>query len=127
MGCKIVGSTECQTKNHLIMETHQHRYKQFISDLSGRDIAAHGNRVEDVINIVRNWLNDAIKDTTRYPLPGGDLVYKEYRKFRRNLPMICDEFQLEVRQVTESFNDYSFIVAQFIKARAEQSKKAQQR
>lgn len=119
IGYQSGGDNKCRTKNLLILETHEYRYKQFISDLSGRDISAHNDRVSDAINIVRDWLDDALRGTERHPLPSGELLYKEYRKFRRNLPEMCKESKLQVEHIT--FNDYSFVVAEFI---GERTKKA---
>jgi hypothetical protein len=115
------GNTKCKTKNILIMETHEYRYKQFISDLSGRDISPHYDRVSTVIDIVRDWLNDALRGTKKHPLPAGDLILKEYRKFQRNLRPMCAQLQLERNHMT--FSDYHFVVAKFI---ADRGKKLRQ-
>jgi hypothetical protein len=121
IGFQNAGSGHYRTKNHLIMDRHRYRYRKFISDLSGRDVKAHYNRPNDVINIVRDWLNDAIQDTDsqdsdRHPLPGGRLICQEYRTFKNHLPAMCKEAGLRVARIT--FNDYSFIVAKFIKERS---------
>ena len=115
------GNSKCKTKNILIMETHEYRYKQFISDLSGRDISPHYDRVSNVIDIVRDWLNDALRGTKRHPLPSGELLYKEYRKFQRNLPAMCQQLRLQPDHMT--FSDYHFVVAKFI---ADREKKLRQ-
>lgn len=116
MGCQRAGNKQCRSKNLLVMETEAFRYKQFMSDYSGRDVEPHHDSVSEVICIVRDWLNDAIKGTKRYPLPGDDLIIPEYRKFRRRLPELCKEARVSrLRKLT--FNDYSYLAAKFIAAR----------
>jgi len=43
-------------KRCLILEEKSHRYKTFISDLSGQDISSHQNDPLEIIKAVRNWL-----------------------------------------------------------------------
>jgi hypothetical protein len=91
-----------------------------MSDFSGRDVEPHHDRVSEVITIVRDWLNDAVKGTKRYPLPGDDLILAEYRKFRRRLPELCKEVKVsQVKKLT--FNDYSYLAAKFIAKRHSQA------
>ena len=115
IGCQCSGPPKCRTKILLIMETEDYRYKRFISDLSGRDVEPHHNHVTEVVAIVRDWLNDAVKGTARYPLPGDDLVLTEYRKFRHRLPQMCRDAKVKISKLT--YNDYSYLAANFIKAR----------
>jgi hypothetical protein len=115
MGCQRAGNANCHTKNLLILEAHEFRYKQFISDLSGRDVEAHHNHVNEIISIVRDWLNDAVVGSPRHPLPGDDLVSTEYRKFRRHLPDMCKKASITFSKLT--YNDFEYLAAKFIKAR----------
>jgi hypothetical protein len=115
VGFKSSGKGPYRTKNHLIMDSHPFRYRQFISDLSGRGLKAHYNQPSKVIEIIRNWLNDAVKNTDRYPLPGGNLITQEYETFCRHLPKMRREAGHGRNRIT--FNDYSFIVAKFIEER----------
>lgn len=119
VGFRSSGQTRYRTKNHLIMDSHPYRYRQFISDLSGRGLKAHNNQPRKVIEVVRNWLNDAVKDTERYPLPGGNLINQEYRKFCKQLPKVCEKLGFTINEIT--FNDYSFIVAKFIEERQKET------
>jgi hypothetical protein len=116
MGFRHAGNKQCRSKNLLILETEPHRYEQFMSDFKGCDVEAHHDRADQVIPIVRDWLNDDIRGTRRYPLPGDDLVLAEYRKFRRRLPELCKELRVS-RPNKLSFNDYSYLCAEFIAAR----------
>jgi hypothetical protein len=40
----------------LIQESKRYRYQAALSDLSGSDIAVHGNEPEEAVVVVRNWL-----------------------------------------------------------------------
>jgi hypothetical protein len=41
-------------------------------------------------------------------MPGGDKIWRDYRRFRRELPIIAEEAQLNSAQLT--FIDYSLLV-----------------
>lgn len=120
LGLRHGGVKRWKVKTHLVLETEQHRYKQFISDLAGVDVSAHNNRVSDAITAVRDWLDSASKPGKKHPLPSGALIYKEYRKFRRNLRRICEKSDLHMNQMT--FTDYSYVVAYFLSERAKKLK-----
>ena len=56
LGCKRYGQPYQQDKVLLILDSEQHRYQKFISDIAGQDIASHSGRVRDLIEVVREWL-----------------------------------------------------------------------
>src|SRR6185503_10284670 len=116
IGFQEGGNRKYKKKSHLILATHQYRYKKYLSDLAGRDTAAHNDRVADIIVAVRDWLNDAEEVKKRHPLPSGALIYEAYRKFRRRLPELCKESGLSMKHLT--FSDYSYLVAKFIQLAA---------
>lgn len=88
-------------KRCLVMDRAPYRFKRFISDISGQDIKAHGKRPCAVIRQVRNWLQAA---PGKAALPGGNRIWEKYLQFRRELPIIADEAELDSRQLT--FIDY---------------------
>ena len=60
-GCRYFGSEPHTGKKTLILESHGHRYKAALSDLSGCDIESHGDVPYRVITVVRNWLKNSCK------------------------------------------------------------------
>ena len=61
VGCRIFGRGRRATKRCLILESENYRYQAAISDLSGFDIATHGDKPKRVVAEVRHWLNDCIR------------------------------------------------------------------
>ncbi|PTQ84865.1 hypothetical protein [Nitrosomonas ureae] len=61
VGCRIYKGGQWSDKKCLILETERYRYQAAISDLSNSDIEAHKNEPEEVVAIVRNWLNGEAK------------------------------------------------------------------
>jgi hypothetical protein len=102
LGAKKYSSGAQKDKVCLIFDTEKYRYQQFISDIAGQDIEAHGNDVETCIRIVRKWLNDA---SGRKTLPGYKAIYSRYRLFKKELPEICKELQVDLDEI--SFNDFA--------------------
>ncbi|MDX2130013.1 MAG: hypothetical protein SFU91_13350 [Chloroherpetonaceae bacterium] len=54
-GLKYSGVSKFATKRLLVLDRESHRYKTFLSDLSGSDIGIHHNSLEQMIKVVRNW------------------------------------------------------------------------
>jgi hypothetical protein len=71
----------------LIMDLDGFRYRKSLSDLSGRDVRAHRGKPVQAITNVRDWL---VIESDRHDAPGGAFIVKQYRRFRRRLPMLCE-------------------------------------
>ncbi len=101
LGAKRFGSSSSR-KRCLIMDRAPYRYKRFISDIGGQDIKAHDQSPATAIRHVRDWLQSA---------PGK--IWKDYQQFRRELPVIAEEAQLDPGQLT--FLDYLQLVINWLK------------
>jgi hypothetical protein len=97
-------------KRCLIMDRAPYRYKRFISDIGGQDIKAHCTRPVNAIRHVRDWLQSA---PGKAAIPGGTKIWQDYQRFRRELPVIAEEAQLDPAQLT--FIDYLQLVTNWLK------------
>jgi hypothetical protein len=61
VGCRLFGGGKWAKKQCLILEAKHYRYQAALSDLSGSDVAVHGNKPIEVAAQVRNWLNNQAK------------------------------------------------------------------
>ena len=91
------------------MDKEPYRYQQFISDIAGQDIQAHGNGVETIVRVVRNWLRTA---SGRQTIPGGSIIWEHYQTFMRDLPQTTEELQLDAEDLI--FNDYASVIARWL-------------
>ena len=110
-GCKRFGPKLQRTKVCLILDVEQYRYQRYISDIAGHDIRAHGGQPSLAIAAVRNWLAAASK---RRNLPGGAEVVRRYKRFRADLPRLCEEAVLEPWDLT--FPDLSNLIFAWLRA-----------
>ena len=92
------------------MDREPYRYKRFISDIGGQDIKAHGRSPVKAIRHVRDWLQAAPGKTA---IPSGALIWEKYRQFRRELPALAEEAELDPTQLT--FIDYLQLVISWLK------------
>jgi hypothetical protein len=67
VGCRLFGRGKRATKRCLILESESYRYQAAISDLSGFDIAMHGDKPKKVVAEVRHWLNGYIRGDAASP------------------------------------------------------------
>ncbi|MFN7817628.1 MAG: hypothetical protein ACK5OQ_15465 [Burkholderiales bacterium] len=77
VGCRLFGNKGQKTKKCLVLEAEAFRYKAALSDLSGYDIAAHGNDPPRVVTEVRNWL----KNVCKLAPPGPTSIWNAFNDF----------------------------------------------
>ncbi len=106
LGLRIAGPSRQRRKRALILDSHPHRYDQFLSDISGQDIAAHGGTIDGVIGCVRDWLNGERRGT---PLPGAEAFRADYAAFRAHADAFIAEARLDPWEQL-SHRDYLWLV-----------------
>jgi hypothetical protein len=109
LGAKRFGGRSSQ-RRCLIMDRAPYRYQRFISDIGGQDIRAHYRSPARAIQHVRDWLQAA---PGKAAIPGGTKIWQDYQRFRRELPLIAEEAQLDPAQLT--FIDYLQLVTSWLK------------
>jgi len=92
LGATRFGSGRQADKSCLVLDRDQYRYQEFISDIAGQDIAAHGDDAAAAIRAVRDWL--AAEHAGVDPPPGGAAILARFRRFTTELPAICADAQL---------------------------------
>ena len=109
LGAKRFGDHHQRRKSTLILDRKRYRFQQYLSDIAGQDIKAHGNKPALLIGAVRDWLRDS--DPQR-PLPSSANIVRRYKEFRRKLPGLCRELRLDARELT--FNDYTWGIRRWL-------------
>ena len=95
----------------LILDRDQYRYQIFCSDIAGQDIRTHGNDVAKALAAVRGWLQTHL--LKRAALPGPAAIATRYLTFQQQLPFLCREVKLTLREM--SFLDYRLLVEEWLK------------
>jgi len=98
-------------KEYLILDRDKYRYQKFCSDISGQDIHEHGGTIEGAIKAVRDWLSGKRPE---YSYPTWKKINKRYSNFVSELPIYAEALEQDVEDLT--FNDYSSIVSDWLKA-----------
>ncbi len=110
LGAKQYGTGKQRKKICLVFDRERFRYQKFCSDISGQDIAAHEGKVETAVNTVRNFLGNMQKGVI---IPGPAVIFRRYLTFTAGLPALCSKLRLRKPDLT--FNDYSNLVAVWLK------------
>jgi len=111
LGAKRFGGSRHARKSCLILDRDQYRYQIFCSDIGGQDIRAHHNDVRSAVGAVRSWLRTA---AGLNGVRGASNMANRYVQFRLELPAICREANLEMRDL--DFLDYRTLVDVWIEA-----------
>ncbi len=109
-GCRRFGSKAQRNKISLVLDIEPYRYQKFISDIAGHDIRSHAGDPDQGITVVRNWLATA---SQRANIPGGAEVVKRYKRFRDDLPRLCQEASLQPDVLT--YIDLSNLIVGWLK------------
>jgi len=108
LGCRYFGADRTK-KSMLIFDTEQYRYQKYISDIAGQDIQQHNGNSLTAVVAIRHWLQAA----AGIPLPAGVATHERYMQFRDDLPVICGNMRLDIRDLT--FTDFSFTIATWLR------------
>lgn len=111
LGASELGSKKQKKKRCLILDKKKYRYQQFISDLAGHDIESHNNNENALIKCIRDWLSN---QTKRKNIPGASEIIKRFKRFKRDLPLMCKEAPIKIKELT--YNDYSQLISRWLKA-----------
>lgn len=98
--CKEFGNKTHKKKKALILDKEAYRYQKFISDLNGIDPRAHGNNVDKIIKICRDWLTISSKRKT---IPGENFIRRNFIEFNKDFPKLARVSGLDEEQM--KFND----------------------
>lgn len=93
LALRIKGPAQQRRRRTLILDTEPHRYDRTLSDISGQDIEAHRNDVDQVIGRVRDWLN--ANRSGDKPLPGAKALSGDYRTYLAIVPEVLRQFRLD--------------------------------
>jgi hypothetical protein len=112
LGAREFGGRSHKVKTCIVLDSHSHRYRAFISDFAGNDVVSHNNRISRLINVLRDWLATAPGiDGTRI-LPGGREICQLYVEFQKKLPRMCR--YAKIRRAELTYGDYVHFVKEWL-------------
>ena len=91
LAARRFGTKPQKGKVALILDVDPHRYQQFLSDLAGQDIAAHGGEPRKAVRVVRDWLRAQAPDR---PVPGGAKIWDRFEMFQADRPALLRGLEL---------------------------------
>lgn len=101
LGAGRFGDRYQRQKSCLVLDRDQYRYQQFMSDIAGQDISAHGNDPRRAIQAVRDWLSTArTARGDRVALPGADAIAERMDRFSSDLVVVCASTERKVGELT---------------------------
>jgi hypothetical protein len=109
LGAFTYGGRQHRAKSCLILDREQHRYRLFLSDISGQDVKAHGGETAALLSLGSDYLRTSQPDMR---IPGGRKIMADFDRFTNDLPDICKEADLAEEEV--NFQDYSTMAALWI-------------
>lgn len=108
LGAAHYGGAAHSDKRCLVLDVDSKRYREFISDLSGHDIKAHGNDPAKAIAAVRDFLRTA----SGLRLPGGAEVARQFASFSMELPGMLAKARIASDEMT--FADTTAIMFEWL-------------
>ena len=115
LGAKRFGGQSHRNDRIKIMVAEPYRLPAYLSDMGGNDPSAHHSNPQDVIRIVRNYLQRAPSGGI---LAGPARLAENFGRFRAEVPEIARRIGFEPREIG-GFRDYRtflWCVAEFLKS-----------
>jgi hypothetical protein len=109
LGVKRGGASLQRRKTCLVLDRERYRFQKFISDIAGQDIRSHNFEQRRAISAVRDWLGASSGKI----LPGGAEIFRQYRRFMKELPILCRKVQ--IRQSELTFADFLNFSTEWLK------------
>lgn len=109
LGVKRSGVSLQRRKSCLVLDRERYRFQKFISDIAGQDIRSHNLEPRRAISAVRDWLGTSSGKI----LPGGAEIFRQYRRFMKELPILCRKVQ--IRQSELTFADFLNFSTEWLK------------
>jgi hypothetical protein len=107
MGKKYFGGRSARNNSALIMIQEPYVLPRYLSDLAGNDPTAHEGDVAKVIGIVTDYL---VTDPAGDLLPGADLMRNLFQQFLVRLPIMAEEAERRIQEVSPLTNFRPFCV-----------------
>ena len=111
LGAKKFGTRNQKEKVSIIFDRDRYRFQKYISDIAGQDIHSHEQKPDLLISELSTWLRS---QPGGKQVGGGAALLEEYKRFRIDLPKICEVRKLQI--VESSFSDMNDIVTQYVLA-----------
>ena len=108
LGLRLEGPIRQRRRRTLILDAEAHRYDKTLSDISGMDIAAHGNEARALIRHVRDWLNANRADGAPI-LPGAAAIVEDHEVYLRLAPGLAKGLRLDPHDDLPH-GDYLYVV-----------------
>jgi hypothetical protein len=118
LGLKYSGASAHQNKRCLILDEKNYRYRDYLSDFAGRDIAVHGDDENKLIRAVQDWISAQIGN--RRQAPGPEIIIRWFSQFDRKLPEICEEEGYRVEDL--SFRRKKWLAEEWIRQKRAEEK-----
>lgn len=109
LGVKRSETSLQRRKSCLVLDRERYRFQKFISDIAGQDIRSHNLEPRRAISAVRDWLGTSSGKV----LPGGAEIFRQYRRFMQELPILCRKVQ--IRQSELTFADFLNFSTEWLK------------
>lgn len=110
VGAKHYGSKRHKNKSCLILDKIQYQYQKTISDIAGHDIKVHGDNIENIFPVIRDWL----RVNSDIQIPGSAYIYNRYKKFQIDTPIFTKQLKLSTNIKDLDFMDYRYLVASWL-------------
>jgi hypothetical protein len=109
IAAKRFGTGRQKSKRCVILDKKRYRYQKYISDISGQDIRSHQGKIKVLVIELATWLRIQSRERS---VPGGQKMAAEFDSFRRKVPKICANRNLQPKELT--FGDYAAMVEEYL-------------
>ncbi|PNX47156.1 MAG: hypothetical protein BV456_11350 [Thermoplasmata archaeon M8B2D] len=115
IGCQKFGNEEQQKKDFLIFDIDKYRYRNFLSDISGKDLVEHNDSPFEALQEINSWLGTKRIEKSGKPRDyiGSKSIEDFYKEFTDDFPLLCKQAKADKNKLAH--HEYIYIASKWLK------------
>ena len=123
IGCQKFGGGNQKNKDFLILDSNSHRFRNFLSDISGKDPLGHNDKPDLALNQVNEWLGQKRIEKSNDPIDyiGSKSIADFYKEFSNDFPALCTKSKANINNLLH--HEYIFIASKWLEKKKQMEDK----
>lgn len=119
IGCQTFGTGDQQNKDFLILDINSYRFRDFLSDISGKDPVGHNNSPEIALHHVNVWLGQKRieKSGDKEDYTGSKSISNFYKEFKGDFQNLCIQSKADINNLAH--HEYILITSKWLERKKE--------
>lgn len=123
IGCQTFGKGNQRDKDFIVLDKNSYRFRNFLSDISGKDPIGHDDKSDLALHYVNEWLGQKRIEKSNDPSDyiGSKSIADFYQEFLNDFPALCTQSKADINNLLH--HEYILIASKWLKKKKEMEDK----